>query len=368
VADDRKTSLLPPTTKVVELGESFSTALAGRFLQRMGAQVTTVLPAGEEQELDTLGPHLGGSDSLSAVAVWLRDRKTLRVLDTRSAGGAAQLDSLLAEADVVLVAGRTYRWRERGVELETLRGRAPKAVIGHVTPWGDSGPYADRRPNELLLQAAGGLLKLVGSPTREPVRLGGHPMQAASGLLILDGVLIGLFRRQSTGQPASFSMSDFESVAHLEWKIASVHQSGKPIDKRGDEGGGPLVAKTPDGHFGLLFIPSDWNAVKDLIDDPRLDDEKFATPGARAAHEAELKAIVEETTRRVPKKDLYAGAQARRIPSGYVATISDLLASPQYRARHFFQEVEVGEMRSGEIPDAPWQVWTIDDLQDGEFA
>jgi crotonobetainyl-CoA:carnitine CoA-transferase CaiB-like acyl-CoA transferase len=220
----------------------------------------------------------------------------------------------------------------------------------------------------LLLQAAGGLMNLVGSPTREPVRLGGHAVQAAAGLLVLDGVMIGLFHRQSTGEAVSFETSDFEATAHVEWKIASVYQTGRPVERRGDEGGGPMVVPTRDGHFGLLFTPSDWDAVKDLLGDPSLDDPRFATARSRAIHEAELRDVIEPITLPMSKKDLYTQAQARRIPAGHVATMSDLLASPQYAARAFFQPVDVPGVGVGRIPDAPWAVRTIDEFDEEGVA
>lgn len=81
----RVTGLLPASTRVVELGETFSTALAGRFLERLGAHVTRVVPTGEEVELDTLGPRLGDDKhGPSAAGVWLRQNKDTIDLDPRA--------------------------------------------------------------------------------------------------------------------------------------------------------------------------------------------------------------------------------------------------------------------------------------------
>jgi len=361
----RATTLLPEGPRVVELGETFSAALAGHLLERMGARVVRVMPAGEVAELDTLGPRLGEEgEGPAAPAVWLRHGKEAVEFDAGSSSSRARLDAVLADADVVLIAGTTASWRARGVDLDDVRRAAGTAVIGHVTPWGDDGSRVDLRSNELVLQAAGGFMKLVGASDREPVRLGGHPLQATAGLLVLDGVLIGLFHRQSTGQSTSFETSEFEAVAHVEWKIASVFQSGAPIDRRGEDGGGPAAVRTRDGHFGLFFTPREWDAMKEVVGDARLDDPRFATPRSRAEHQAELTALFEETTSTMSKKDLYERAQARNIPAGYVATMTDLLASPQYRARAFFRPIEVEGVGSGLLPDAPWAIRTIDDLDE----
>ncbi|MDQ0691330.1 CoA transferase [Arthrobacter sp. W4I7] len=367
---ERKTALLPGVTKVVELGERVSTAVSGRYLERLGATVTRVLPAHEASELAALGPWIGeGANARSAVAEWLRHGKSLLQVDFTSADERAGLETLLGEADVILVAGTTAEWDARGISLERVREVAPKAVIGQITPWGDSGPYSGLRGGEFMAQAAGGLLNLVGQADREPVRLGGYPTQATAGLLALDGVVIGLFRRQSTGEGYQFQTSEFESVAHLEWKIASATQSGRRREQRGDEGGGPVVVRTRDGHFGCFFIPPNWADLKAIIGDPRLDDEKFSTPKLRAAHEKEFREVIQGATLTRAKKELYHQAQERGIPAGHVATMTDLIESPQYRVRDFFQRITIAGVGEGEIPDAPWQVLMSDSFDtEGNFS
>lgn len=358
----RRAALLPASTKVLELGDTVATGTAGRLLGRLGAQVTRVLPVGAPAETADLAPLIGeGDNTRSAVAEWLHHGKNLISIDLGSADGRGRLDLLLDEADVVLIAGTSAEWEGFGVPVAHIRETASRAVIGQITHWGDSGPYAHLHGSELLAQAAGGLMNVIGVMEREPVRLGGHVMQATTGLLALDGVMIGLFRRQNTGEGAFFTTSDFESVAHLEWKIASATQAGRPRERRGQDGGGPVVVRTCDGHFAMFFTPRHWDDVKKVVGDPRLDDDRFKDPAARAQHQAELAAVIEETTRTLSKTDLYHRAQARGIPAGHVATMSDLLTSPQARSRNFFQSVEIDGVGTGEIPDAPWQILTSDD-------
>jgi crotonobetainyl-CoA:carnitine CoA-transferase CaiB-like acyl-CoA transferase len=364
MASTRSTTLLPEGTKVVELGESVATAVCGRHLEWLGADVTRVRITGTGSSLEELGPRIGkGVHQRSALAAWLEHDKTLIEIDGGTADVRDELDDALLDADVILIAGTTTNWDSVGISVTRIRERAPRAVIGQITAWGNTGPSSSLRGGELVAQAAGGLMKLVGRADREPVRLGGFPMQAATGLLALDGVLIGLFRRQNTGQGASFETSEFESVAHLEWKISSAVQAGRPRERRGNEGGGPVVVPTRDGHFGCFFIPKNWPEVKELLDDPRLEDERFSTPKSRAQNEQEYTLIVAEATRDQGKRDLYHRAQAREIPAGHVATMSDLLTSPQYRARNFFQSINIAGVGQGSIPGAPWQVLTTDDLE-----
>ncbi|MET0716021.1 MAG: CoA transferase [Mycetocola sp.] len=355
----RPTALFASPITVVELGESVSTAISGRLLLKMGANVTRILPAGTFSAIDSTPPFLVAEDEPpSALAVWLHEGKTLWEPDLSDPAIRLEVLAVLKNADVILIWGTTDEWASRGLPLTAVSRAAPTAVIGHVTAWGDDGPYGGFRQGELTLQATSGFLNLLGVIDREPVRLAGHPIQSVTGMLALDGILIGLFRRQSTGQGARFDTSEFESAAHLEWKIATFVQSQMRRELRGEDGGGPCVVRCRDGHFAMFFMPRHWEDMKTIIGDPRLDEDRFATATAREEHLDELVAVVEETTLLMSKKELYYQAQAKNIPAGYVATVTDLRTSPQYRARNLFNPITVEGIGTGELPSAPWQVLT----------
>src|SRR6185312_16365419 len=73
----RNSALLPGSLRVVELGESVSTAICGRLLFKLGAQVTQVAVAGEARVLDESGPFVGeDAQRVSTLGLWLRDGKT----------------------------------------------------------------------------------------------------------------------------------------------------------------------------------------------------------------------------------------------------------------------------------------------------
>jgi len=357
----RNSALLPPTLRVVELGESVSTAICGRLLRKLGAQVTQCAVAGRAHVLDESGPFVGdGEHRASALGVWLRDDKTCIDVDLDDATARADLLERLRAADVILVAGTAAEWSERGLSDDRLTELAPRAIVGRISPWGESGEYATLPSSELGLQAASGFLRLIGYLEREPVRLAGHPLQSIAALLAFDGVMIGLFARESTGRGARFTTSEFEAAAHAEWKIATFVQAGLRRELRGEDNGG-LVLRCRDGHFAAFFVPRDWGVMKEIIGDSRLDDEVFDTPQGRIRNQARLVALIEETTTTMSKKDLYRAAQAQGIPAGYVATVTDLLESPQYVARRYFEPVEVPGVGSGLLPDAPWQVFGPED-------
>jgi crotonobetainyl-CoA:carnitine CoA-transferase CaiB-like acyl-CoA transferase len=357
----RNSTLLPENLRVLELGEAVSTALCGRLLSKLGAQVTQVAVAGSPHVLDESGPFVGDrAHRVSALGVWLRDGKARVEVDPEDPTARGHLDELVRSADVVLLAGTAAEWSARGFSAERLEDLAPTAIIGRISPWGESEEAAGLPSNELALQAASGFMRLIGDLEHEPVRLAGHPLQSIAALLALDGVMIGLFARERTGQGARFTTSEFEAAVHAEWKIATFAQAGLHRELRGEDNGA-LVLRCRDGHFAAFYVPRDWGVMKEIIGDSRLDDEVFDTPQGRIQNQERLVALIEETTRTMSKKDLYHATQARGIPAGYVATVTDLFESPQYAARRFFEPVEVPGVGDGLLPDASWQVFGPED-------
>lgn len=261
----------------------------------------------------------------------------------------------MRDADVVLMSGRLQEWDRFGLAPSRLASLSPRAVIGRVTMFGDDGPYADLAGGEVQALALGGLMNLIGLPEREPLRLGGVQAQSAAGLAMLTGVTIGLFARSATGNGGEFVTSVLEAVAHLEWKSAVSSSRPGPSTRRGPDAG-PLIVRCRDGFFALFYRPDDWRKVMAAFDDPRLDDPKFGTLASREANREALAATIGEIAASMSKRDLYHRTQGLGIPTGYLATMGDLLHSPQYHARGFLTEIDLEAGGRGVLPAAPWQV------------
>lgn len=305
---------------VAELGDDVGVALCGRMLAGLGATVVRVEPAGgcASRQAPPLAP-----DGHSLLFGYLN-------AGTQSVSEALR-PRVLAAADIVLAedAGAGQDGAHGGpIELDGLvAGGRVVALVG-------GGP-------ELLEQAAGGLMALVGAAGREPLALAGHQAGYAAGLQAFTSVLVALTHRDRTGEGQLVRVSRAAAVAYLEWKGPVYAQSdGRPL-RRGHSGG-PLVLPAADGHVAFYYRPSDWDRVLQLFDDDRLRAPHLRTHAGRLAHEPELRAVLAEHTGRRPKAESYADAQRLGIPVGAVATMADLLADPQYRARDFLARAADG--------------------------
>jgi crotonobetainyl-CoA:carnitine CoA-transferase CaiB-like acyl-CoA transferase len=350
-------ALFDERTTALEIGDSIAGSYCGRLLRDLGAQVTKVEPDGGSP-LRTAGPFLETpqGEHLSATYLASNAGKDVVTADLDTARGRQTVVELIArQPDFVLMSGAAAYWKARDLTPERIHEVSPKSIIGRTTLFGERGPNVNLIGGELQVQALGGLMNMVGDRSREPVRIGGYQAQYCAGLALLNGFAIGMFEREQTGVGNSFSTSALETVSHVEWKSSVTFQASGQIDTRGDDDA-PAIIRAKDGFFALFYRPSDWPTIKAIMKDGRLDDPRFATQAGREEYRAELLAVLDDCAKDKSKRDLYHATQAVRMTTGYTATMGDLLDSDQYRAREFFEPLEVPGLGSGRLPGAPWRV------------
>lgn len=94
----------------------------------------------------------------SSYFVWLNRSKESVTLDLKSEEGREILEELLGRADVFvqnLAPGAAARM---GLGAEALAERFPSLIPCSVTGYGSSGPWADRKAYDLLVQCQTGLV------------------------------------------------------------------------------------------------------------------------------------------------------------------------------------------------------------------
>jgi crotonobetainyl-CoA:carnitine CoA-transferase CaiB-like acyl-CoA transferase len=285
--------------RVLELSDDIALAFCGKYLAALGAEVT----------LST--PGLGFRQVPDAMSDYLDHGKLV---------GASEGEH--ADYDIVLETAST-----------ALGSRSQEQIRVLISDFGTVGPDAGWKGTELTLQAAGGLLALVGDRNREPLQLGGHQVAYSAGSLAFTGAMTALAERDRSGVGQDVIVSGLETVAYLEWKGRVYDQVGTPLSR--GERSGPMIVHCSDGHFGFYYRSTDWKGVLSVFDDERLRAPEFADHPSRIRHRDALKQILESILVSWTKDDLYRALQAAGVPAGPVCTPTDLMQSPQYRHRDF---------------------------------
>jgi formyl-CoA transferase len=229
----------------------------------------------------------------SAYFVWLNRGKQSVVLDLGQAGDKALLESMLAKADVFVQNLKPGAVAKLGFAVERLRKDYPRLIACSISGYGETGPYAERKAYDMLIQAESGLASITGGP-EAPARAGVSVCDIAAGLNAYEAILEALLRRARTGEGAAISISMFDAMA--DWMAVPLlqHEGGNTPQRIGlaHTSISPYGAfKTRDGGDVLISIQNDreWRVLaKNVMDDKVLAaDPNFATNVERVKRRAE---------------------------------------------------------------------------------
>ncbi len=159
--------------RVIELADQPSGEIVGKLLADEGADVIKVEPP-EGSPGRRIGPFAAGaSDDLDAsLHFWTYNTGKSSV--TVEPADVAARDALIASADVLITSDGPAALAAKGIDLDDLVERNPGLIAVSVSPYGLTGPWADRRTSDLVALAVGGPLMSCGydDHTIPPIRPG----------------------------------------------------------------------------------------------------------------------------------------------------------------------------------------------------
>jgi crotonobetainyl-CoA:carnitine CoA-transferase CaiB-like acyl-CoA transferase len=121
------------------------------------------------------------------------------VLDLRNPAGAVQLLTLAATADVVLLGYRPGALARLGLGADDLLDAAPHLVVVELSAWGWTGPWAQRRGFDSIVQAACGIANRSAAPDGTPGALPAQVLDHATGYRAAAAALRALAVRPERG-------------------------------------------------------------------------------------------------------------------------------------------------------------------------
>jgi itaconate CoA-transferase len=234
----------------------------------------------------------------SANFVWLNRGKQSVVLDLGKAEDKALLEAMLAKADVFMQNLKPGAVAKLGFAISRLRKDYPRLICCSISGYGESGPYAQRKAYDLLIQAESGVSSVTGGP-QGPARVGVSIVDVAAGLNAYEAILEALIARSRTNVGTEISVSMFDAMA--EWMtVPLLHgEGGVPFRRIGlaHAAIAPYgVFTTRDGADILIAIQNDreWRvlAEKVLGDSALGTNARFATNPKRVENREETDAKV----------------------------------------------------------------------------
>ena len=298
-----------------------------------GARVIKV----ERPEGDFARRYDGLVHGESAYFVWLNRGKQSVTLDLDKAEDKALLEAMLAKADVFVQNLKPGAIAKLGFAIPRLRKDYPRLICCSISGYGDSGPYAQRKAYDMLIQAESGLASITGGP-EAPARAGVSVCDIAAGMDAYEAILEALIARGRTGEGAAISISMFDAMA--DWMSVPLlqHEGGDTPKRIGlaHTSIAPYGAfKTRDGGDVLISIQNDreWRVLAEYVmgDKALAADPDFATNVERVKRRAETDGRVAAAFAAMDLAPLVEKLARNDIAFGVINDLDTLTRHPHLR-------------------------------------
>lgn len=213
---------------VVALEQAVAAPFCTSRLADAGARVIKI----ERPEGDFARGYDDVARGQSSYFVWLNRGKESVVVDLAGTEGKEVLRALIADADVLVQNLKPGALGRLGFPLEQIREDHPRLIMCSISGYGDSGPLAERKAYDLLIQAESGLCSITGGPN-EPSRVGISVVDIATGATAHSAILEALIGRSIHGDGADIRISMFDVMA--DWQTVPLlnHEGGKSPQRIG---------------------------------------------------------------------------------------------------------------------------------------
>jgi crotonobetainyl-CoA:carnitine CoA-transferase CaiB-like acyl-CoA transferase len=337
---------------VVALEQAVAAPFATRQLADLGARVIKIERPGDG---DFARGYDAAVNGMSSYFVWLNRSKESLTLDLKSPAAKDILRQLLAEADVFvhnLAPGAVDRL---GFGAAGLRERLPRLIQCSISGYGESGPYAQKKAYDLLVQCETGVLSITGTP-ETPAKVGISVADIGTGMYAFSGILLALYHRERTGEGANFEVSLFEALG--EWMAQPAYftaYGGSPPPRSGASHAsiapyGPYQSRDEKTVFLSVQNEREWHLFCErVLEAPDLaTDERFTTIVKRFANREALDAAIAGVFSLLSADQIETRLEGAQIANARLRSPQEFWEHPQLQARGRWRNVEspVGELRA----------------------
>ncbi len=342
--------------------------LCGQILADLGADVIKIEPPGGSPARQLAPFFEDRPDRDRSIYWWSYNRNKRSItLDIETDDGRALLYRLAARAQFLIESYDPGYLSDRELGYEDVATHNREIIYVSITPFGQAGPKASYADSDLVILAAGGPLLLCGDEDRAPIRVSiAQAYLHACGDAAV-GALVANHERQRSGMGQQVDVSAQQSVTpatqanNLAFRLDADEARRMAGGVRVGSMRVPLVWRAKDGYVTLLFLFGRQLGVftKRLMTylyeqeacDAATRDKDWIEYGSLLAGGQEpmqeytrIVAIIADFVSTRTKADLFADALERGLLIAPIATVSDVLSSPQLKARHYWQALEHPEL------------------------
>lgn len=317
--------------RVLDLSVAMAGPLAAMRLGDLGADVVKVEPVTGEWQRHTAAGGATGNEINASFLALNRNKRSLAV-DLKSPDGRALVHQLAKDADVFLQNYRPGVATRLGVDYATIKAINPRVIYVSISGYGETGPYADRPGQDVLVQAMSGALHSAiraGESARPAPYFLADAITAYSAF---EGALAALLHRERTGDGQLVEVNMLDAIIAMQMQELSVRTVGDISQTPTEEIHAHSYIRAPygifptsDGSIALAF--ADLAVLGEVFGDSQLAQWDGERDGF--THRDEISRRVTMHLARETTEHWLSTLGARGVWVGPVYSYDELLVDPQ---------------------------------------
>ena len=351
--------------KVVDLSAVVSGPMATGILADQGAQVIKVEAQGGDLTR-VIGPAAG---DLTPLFMAINRGKRSIVLDLKQAAGQAILKELVAQADVLVENFRPGALDRLGFSYDAVKAYNPRLVYLSISGFGHSGPFANYRVYDPVIQAVSGFAAAhPDNETGEPKLLQTLLCDKITALTAAQALSAALLARHRSGEGQKIELSMLDAAVSFLWPEALYNHAyiDTPRPAVPEFGASQRLWQCRDGWLAMITPQNDeFVAMCRVLGVPDLIQQApFSTILARRDNANALRALLDPLVAQRSVDSLVAELGAAGVPVGKVNNKADLANDPQIQHNRTLVDTvypDIGRVRaprnaavfSAASPDTP---------------
>ncbi|HEY0106538.1 MAG TPA: CoA transferase [Rhizomicrobium sp.] len=341
--------------KVLEIGHSIAGPYAGMILAELGADVVKLEQPEQGDYARGWGRPVPGGAAIAFETV-NRGKRGIAVDLSDSASARAVRRLIERDIDIVVQNLKAGSLDRLGLGADALMADKPSLIWCNMGAFGTTGPLRGGLGYDPLIQAASGLMSVLGGPDSPPLRVPVSLIDMTTGLWAAIGILAAVHARNGTGRGALVDTSLYETgLALMAAPIANYLVSGEVPEKTGSHH--PTIA--PSGAFraadGWIMIAvgndAQFSRFADVLGLSALSgDPRFARNNGRVANRDALTALIDGQLAGAPIDEWAARLGRAGVPNNPILTVDAVAAHAQTQALGMLQLSPDGALRLPGLP------------------
>ncbi|MEQ8859810.1 MAG: CoA transferase [Pseudomonadales bacterium] len=325
--------------RIVDLTSMISGPVATMMLGDQGADVIKVEPLTGD-----LVRHLGPSrQGLTATFISSNRSKRSLSLDLKTEAGMDVLRRLLTSADVFVQNFRPGAVERMGLGEAAVREIRPDIVYVSISGFGESGPYAQKRVYDPVIQALSGLAAIQkDGATGRPKMVRTIIPDKTTAVTAAQAITAALFSRERSGEGQHVRLAMLDTMVAYLWPegMTGFTFVGREVPGSRAQLAQDLIFETTDGYITTGAVSDvEWQGMcRALGHEEWLDDPRFRSAQDRVVNVRERLELMAEALRHRPAAEWLERLDAEGVPCAPVLERHEVFEHEQVRVNQTVAE------------------------------